>query len=41
MIALVGEDLAERRLFSSSAGVTDDNICSDFDIYVRKLQVCC
>ncbi|GJN27904.1 hypothetical protein PR202_gb15967 [Eleusine coracana subsp. coracana] len=37
--ALVGEDLAERRLFSSSSGVTDDSICSDFDIYVRKLQV--
>ncbi|KAK3142856.1 hypothetical protein QOZ80_4BG0352680 [Eleusine coracana subsp. coracana] len=36
--ALVGEDLAERRLFSSSSGVTDDSICSDFDIYVRKLQ---
>ncbi|XP_062184774.1 protein TRANSPARENT TESTA 9-like isoform X1 [Phragmites australis] len=36
--ALVGEDLAERRLFSSSSGLTDDSICSDFDIYVRKLQ---
>ncbi|OEL26914.1 Protein CLEC16A-like protein [Dichanthelium oligosanthes] len=37
--ALVGEDLAERQLFSSSSGLTDDSICSDFDIYVRKLQV--
>ncbi|RLM65775.1 uncharacterized protein C2845_PM16G03450 [Panicum miliaceum] len=36
--ALVGEDLAERQLFSSSSGLTDDSICSDFDIYVRKLQ---
>ncbi|XP_012703235.1 uncharacterized protein LOC101765333 isoform X2 [Setaria italica] len=36
--ALVGEDLAERRLFSSSSGLTDDSICSDFDVYVRKLQ---
>ncbi|KAL6851525.1 hypothetical protein ACP4OV_020458 [Aristida adscensionis] len=36
--ALVGEDLAERQLFSSTSGVTDDGICSDFDIYVRKLQ---
>ncbi|KAL6660439.1 hypothetical protein ACP70R_001985 [Stipagrostis hirtigluma subsp. patula] len=36
--ALVGEDLAERQLFSSSSSVTDDSICSDFDIYVRKLQ---
>ncbi|WVZ84378.1 hypothetical protein U9M48_031416 [Paspalum notatum var. saurae] len=36
--ALVGEDLAERRLFSSSSGLVDDSICSDFDIYVRKLQ---
>ncbi|KAG2571073.1 hypothetical protein PVAP13_7KG063700 [Panicum virgatum] len=36
--ALVGEDLAERQLFSSSSGLTDDTICSDFDIYVRKLQ---
>ncbi|KAL5216722.1 hypothetical protein ABZP36_008123 [Zizania latifolia] len=36
--ALVGEDLAERQLFSSSSGLTDDSICSDFDVYVRKLQ---
>ncbi|CAO2041874.1 unnamed protein product [Urochloa humidicola] len=36
--ALVGEDLAERQLFSSSSGLTDDSIFSDFDIYVRKLQ---
>ncbi|KAM0901833.1 hypothetical protein ACQ4PT_019699 [Festuca glaucescens] len=36
--ALVGEDIAERRLFSSSSGVADDSICSDFDIYIRKLQ---
>uniref|UniRef100_A0A0E0KNS3 FPL domain-containing protein n=1 Tax=Oryza punctata TaxID=4537 RepID=A0A0E0KNS3_ORYPU len=36
--ALVGEDLAERQLFSSSSGLTDDSICSDFDMYVRKLQ---
>jgi hypothetical protein len=36
---LVGEDIAERRLFSSSSGVADDSICSDFDIYIRKLQV--
>ncbi|XP_066348519.1 protein TRANSPARENT TESTA 9-like isoform X4 [Miscanthus floridulus] len=36
--ALVGEDLAERQLFSSSSGLTDDSICSDFDIYARKLQ---
>ncbi|XP_062225285.1 protein TRANSPARENT TESTA 9-like isoform X2 [Phragmites australis] len=36
--ALVGEDLAERQLFPSSSSVTDDTICSDFDIYVRKLQ---
>lgn len=36
--ALVGEDLAERRLFSSNSGLNDDSICSDFDIYVRKLQ---
>ncbi|XP_006652159.3 protein TRANSPARENT TESTA 9 [Oryza brachyantha] len=36
--ALVGEDLAERQLFSSSSGLTDDSTCSDFDIYVRKLQ---
>ncbi|CAD6254500.1 unnamed protein product [Miscanthus lutarioriparius] len=37
--ALVGEDLAEGQLFSSSSGLTDDSIRSDFDIYVRKLQV--
>uniref|UniRef100_A0A0D9ZIK9 FPL domain-containing protein n=1 Tax=Oryza glumipatula TaxID=40148 RepID=A0A0D9ZIK9_9ORYZ len=36
--ALVGEDLAERQLFSSSSGLADDSICSDFDMYVRKLQ---
>uniref|UniRef100_A0A0D9W399 FPL domain-containing protein n=1 Tax=Leersia perrieri TaxID=77586 RepID=A0A0D9W399_9ORYZ len=36
--ALVGEDIAERQLFSSSSGLTDDSICSDFDMYVRKLQ---
>ncbi|KAM3366781.1 hypothetical protein ACQJBY_015856 [Aegilops geniculata] len=36
--ALVGEDTAERQLFSSSSGVADDSICSDFDIYIRKLQ---
>uniref|UniRef100_A0ACD5U947 Uncharacterized protein n=1 Tax=Avena sativa TaxID=4498 RepID=A0ACD5U947_AVESA len=36
--ALVGEDIAERQLFSSSSGVADDSICSDFDIYIRKLQ---
>ncbi|OQU81274.1 hypothetical protein SORBI_3006G035300 [Sorghum bicolor] len=36
--ALVGEDHAERQLFSSSSSLTDDSICSDFDIYVRKLQ---
>ncbi|EES08102.1 hypothetical protein BDA96_05G066000 [Sorghum bicolor] len=36
--ALVGEDLAEGQLFSSSSGLIDDNIHSDFDIYVRKLQ---
>ncbi|CAM0904983.1 unnamed protein product [Alopecurus aequalis] len=36
--ALVGEDIAERQLFSSSSGVGDDSICSDFDIYIRKLQ---
>ncbi|AQK43067.1 protein TRANSPARENT TESTA 9 isoform X1 [Zea mays] len=36
--ALVGEDLAETQLFSSSSSLTDDSICSDFDIYVRKLQ---
>lgn len=39
--ALVGEDLAERQLFSSSSGLADDSICSDFDMYVRKLQVYC
>jgi hypothetical protein len=36
---LVGEDIAERKLFSSSSGVADDSISSDFDIYIRKLQV--
>jgi protein CLEC16A len=36
--ALVGEDLAEGQLFSSSSGLIDDSIHSDFDIYVRKLQ---
>ncbi|KAG8063993.1 hypothetical protein GUJ93_ZPchr0004g39941 [Zizania palustris] len=36
--ALVGEDLAERQLFSSSSGLPDDNNCNDFDVYARKLQ---
>ncbi|KQJ82044.1 protein TRANSPARENT TESTA 9 isoform X1 [Brachypodium distachyon] len=36
--ALVGEDIAERQLFASSSGLADDSICSDFDIYIRKLQ---
>jgi protein CLEC16A len=36
--ALVGEDLAEGQLFSSSSGLIDDSIHSDFDIYARKLQ---